>query len=204
MGYYIFSYGIKTDQILNAFGSKDSTLQKEVEENDVFQNYSDFEVDDSKTSTNQALIDIIQSNSFNTKSDYAYGYAFISLCATLGKGLPYEQEIKLGYETDLINKVLTEDFNITNLDIKEFLLNNSILPFPLPKIVEWPLIGLIRQPQLQELKTKLLSLNITEEQIAELEDDPEDREFTYTHLKGILDNINYCLDNNLELISFCH
>lgn len=204
MGYYIFSYGIKTDQILNAFGSKDSKLQKEVEENDVFQDYSDFEVDDSKTSTNQALIDIIQKNPFNHKSNYAYGYALIGLCDTLGKELPYGQEIKLGYETDLINKVLTEDFSIKDIEIEKYLLADNSHPFPIPKIVEWPLIGLIRQPQLQELKTKLLSLNITEEQIEELEDDPEDREFTYAHLKGILDNINYCLDNNLELISFCH
>ncbi len=83
MGYCIFSYGIKTDQILNAFNSKNETLMKDVEENEIFQNYIDFEVDGLAITPEKALADIIQGNSFDNKSNFAYGYAVIGLCATL-------------------------------------------------------------------------------------------------------------------------
>lgn len=203
MGYYIFSYGIKTDQVLNAFGSKNDVLEKKIQKNKVFKHYDDFEVDDFETAPDKALIDIIQNRPFDTKSNYAYGYALIGICATLGVELPYGQEIKLGYETDLINKVLTEDFDIQDINIEETLLD-SPHPFPIPKIDDWPLIGLIKNQELQELKHKLSSLNITEEQIEELEDDPDEKEFAYEHLKGIIDNIDYCIAHNLDIISFCH
>ncbi|WP_457602205.1 DUF7691 family protein [Myroides odoratimimus] len=106
-------------------------------------------------------------------------------------------------ETDLINKVLPEDFNINDIQIKETLLD-SPHPFPIPKIEDWPLIGLVKHQQLVELKNKLASITITEEQIEELEDAPEEREFAYEHIKGIIDNIDYCIANNLDLVSFCH
>ena len=69
---------------------------------------------------------------------------------------------------------------------------------------DWPLIGLIKYGQLQDLRSKLSSLRITNEQIEGLEDDPDEKGFAYEHLKGILENVNYCIDNNLDLISFCH
>lgn len=204
MGYYIFSYGIKTEQIQNAFGSKDQTLQKEVEENNIFQNYADAEFNGFATTPDKALVDIIQGNPFDSKSNYAYGYALIGLCATLGTELPYGQEIKLGYETDLINKVLSEDFGIKDLNIEESLLADNSHPFPIPKMDDWPIIGLIKHQQLQGLRNRLSSLNITDEQIKELENDPDEKEFAYEHLKGILENINYCFEKDLDLISFCH
>jgi hypothetical protein len=204
MGYYIFSFGIKTDEILKAFNSKDESLQSEVQENEVFQNYADFEVDGFGTKPDKALVDIIQGRHFDSKSNYAYGYAVIGLCATLGEGLPYGQEIKLGYETDLINKVLVEDFGINDLKVEERLFVDNSHPFPIPKIEDWPLIGLVKHEHLAELKNKLASVNITEEQIEELEDDPDEKGFAYEHLKGILENVNFCFDNNLDLISFCH
>ena len=204
MGYYIFCYGIKTDQVLGAFNSKDETLLKEVEGNDLFQDYADFEVNGFATRPDQALADIIQGNPFDNRSNYAYGYAVIGLCATLGTALPYTQEIKLGHETDLINKVLKEDFGILNLNIEEEFFEDNSHPFPIPKMDDWPLIGLIKHKQLGELKSKMSSLNITDEQIEALEDDPDEKGFAYEHLKGILENLNYCLDHHLDLVSFCH
>ena len=203
MGYYIFSLGIKTDQIQKAFGSKDDALLGEVENNPIFQNYVDNDFGDNIT-TEQALVHLINGKPMDKKVSYAYGYATIGLCATLGTELPYVQEIKSGYETDLINKVLAEDFGIADFKIEEVLLADNSHPFPLPKIEDWPVIGLVRGHQLKSLGDKLNRLNITDDQIEELSDDPDEKGFAYEHLKGITDNVNFCIQNNIDLVSFCH
>lgn len=203
MGYYIFSYGIKTDQIIKAFGSKNDSLLEEVKNNGIFQNYADNDFGDDMT-TEQALIHLINDEPKNENAGYAYGYATIGLCATLGTELPYGQEIKFGYETDLINKVLAEDFDITDLKIEEVLLADNSHPFPLPIIQDWPVIGLVRAGRLQSFFDKLTKLNITDDQIEKLSGDPEEKEFAYEHLKGITANLQFCIQNNLDLVSFCH
>jgi len=103
MGYYIFSYGIRTNEIANVFNCKDKQLLASIEQHEVFQNYSDFQPGNFKTIPAKALADIINGNAFDSKSGFAYGYAVIGICAALGTQLPYPEEIKLGHETDLIN-----------------------------------------------------------------------------------------------------
>lgn len=204
MGYHIFSFGIKTNTILGAFGSKNPKLQVVVENNDIFKNYANFEVEGSKTNPKKALIDIIQGNVYDSNSSYSYGYALIGLCAALGSTPPYNQEIKLGYDTDLINSVLEDDFELNNFNIEDTFFPEKKHPFPIPKIVDFPIIGLIKHTELINISKKLSALNITQENIDELQDDPDEREFAYEHLKGILENVNFCLKNNLDLVSFCH
>lgn len=204
MGYYIFSFGIETSKIQAAFGSKDHALQKEVEANEVFRNYADSDDFGYETTTSKALVDIIQGNTMDSRAGFAYGYAVIGLCATMGSTLPYQQEIKLGYETDLINMVLNEDFGLEDLEIEMRLLPDKSNPFGIPAIEDWPLIGLIRHNELEAFKAQLASLNITDAKIQELEGDPDERNFAYEHLKGILENVSYCYENGLDLISFCH
>ena len=41
MGYYIFTYWVKTPEIKAVFGSKDEALLQKVKANDVFQNYAE-------------------------------------------------------------------------------------------------------------------------------------------------------------------
>lgn len=204
MGYYIFSYAINSEKVLNSFNSKDEKLINKVKANDTFENYADFEVDNMEKSPKDALSDIINGNPFDQKSNYAYGYAIIGICATLGLTLPYQQEIKLGVETDLIDRVLTEDFKISNFDISEILFSDQGHTFPIPKIDDWPLIGLIKYEQLISIQKQFADIDITEEQIEALEDDPDEKEFAYEHIKGIIENIKYCVDNQLDLVSFCH
>ena len=103
MGYYIFTYGVKTPEIKAVFGSKDEALLQKVKANDVFQNYAE-----QNQETSQALIDIIKGNPY-TLEGYHYGYAFIGICATLGETLPKTQEIKLGYITEVINETVAEE-----------------------------------------------------------------------------------------------
>lgn len=208
MGYYIFSSGINANQLKNIFGSKDKQILEQITENDSFQHYADFKPDDAKTDPAQALVDIIEGNSFDKKSGFAYGYAVIGICKTLGTELPHDQEIKLGYETDLINDVLQSDFNIQNLKIEEELLADNTNPFPIPAITDWPVIGLVNLDQLKELKRKLGSVSIADNKIEELlnadDSDAEEKGFAYEHLVGLITNIDYCIQHNLDMISFCH
>lgn len=40
-----------------------------------------------------------------------------------------------------------------------------------------------------------------------LDGDSEEEEgkgCAYEHIKGIIENIKYCVENNLEMINFCH
>lgn len=203
MGYYIFSYGINTSEIEKAFGSKDEALLEKVQENDIFQNYSENEFDDDIT-VEQALVQLINGEPKDENLGYAYGYATIGLCATLGTVLPHEHEIKLGYETDLIKKALRKDFGIENLVIEEVLLADDSHPFPLPSIYDWPVIGLVRLNQLQSLAGQLKTINISESQIEQVSIDDEENGFAYEHIKCLIDNIHFCIQNNLDLISFCH
>ena len=204
MGYHIFSFGIKTTNIISTFGSKNPKLQHIVEENHIFKNYENNDFQGVKTSLKVALQDIVQGNKYDIDAGFIYGYALIGLCATLGTTPPYNQEIKLGYDTDLINSVLEDDFELNNFNIEDTFFPEKKHPFPIPKIADFPIIGLIKYSDLANISKKLSALNITQENIDELQDDPDEREFAYEHLKGILENVNFCLKNNLDLISFCH
>lgn len=203
MGYYIFSYGINTSQIEKAFGSNDEALLEEVQNNDIFQNYNEDDFGDDIT-TEKALVQLINGEPKDESLGYAYGYATIGLCASLGTTLPYEQEIKLGYHTDIINKVLLKDFGVKKLVIEEVLLADDSHPFPLPPIGDWPVIGLVRLHQLQVLADQLKGITISESLIEKVSNDDEEKGFAYENIKGIIDNIHFCIQNNLDLISFCH
>jgi len=206
MGYYIFSCGINTAEILSVFGCKDTKVQDKVKASGIFKNYSDFLPEGYKTTPAKALDDIINSNEYDYNSSFAYGYALISICMALGKKVPYNQEIKLGFETDYINKALKEDFGI-NLEIEEILLPDNTT-FPIPPVKDWPLIGVISNNKLQILQEIFSKINITDERIEELTEgeteEEEEKGYAYEHIRGIMENINFCLENNLDLVSFCH
>lgn len=207
MGLYIFSYGIKVNEIKSVFGSKDLRLVEKISQNEIFQMYCEPEVGFTAT-TPKALSDLINGNALNDKLNYEYGYALVAICATLGSELPYSQEIKLGYETDLINDTLSEDFRIEDFVIEDALLNDSSDIFPIPIITDFPVIGFLPFEDLVELKDILQGIEISDETVAELhdssEEDDEDKACAYEHIKGIIDNLKFCIKNNLDLISFCH
>ena len=139
MGYYIFTYGVKTPEIKAVFGSKDEALLQKVKANDTFKNYAD---GDDDNETIKALTDIIMGNQYNQEG-YIYGYAFIGICATLGIELPYNQKIKFWYETELISRILLEDWNIkTEIDTELFPADH-FHPFSIPEIDDFPMISLL-------------------------------------------------------------
>jgi len=208
MGYYIFCCGIKTDKIKSVFGCKDQNILASIKESDSFDNYKDFLPEGQKTTPEKALENIINGDHYDTKSNFAYGYAVICICQSLGDELPYTQEIKLGYETDFINKFLKKSFAVKDFVLEEIMFADNSNPFDIPKIDDWPLIGLLSNSELKKLKEKLKDIAITDHEIEELEnsegEDDEEKGFAYQHIKGVIENIDYCIENNLDLISFCH
>ena len=204
MGYYMFAYGVKTPEIKAVFGSKDEALLQKVKANDTFKNYAD-EDDDNETS--KALTDIIMGNQYDEEG-YIYGYAFIGICATLGIELPYNQEIKFWYETELINRILLEDWNIkTEIDTELFPADH-FHPFSIPEIDDFPMISLLDKERLQALSDLLSKVHKTPEEIDDLIDgeteEEEDKGYSYEHIMGLKENIAFCLNNQLDMIAFCH
>ena len=204
MGYYMFAYGVKTPEIKAVFGSKDEALLQKVKANDTFKNYADGD-DDNETS--KALTDIIMGNQYDEEG-YIYGYAFIGICATLGVELPYNQEIKFWYETELISRVLLEDWNIkTEIDTELFPADH-FHPFSIPEIYDFPMISLLDKEHLQALSDLLSKVHKTPEEIDDLIDgeteEEEDKGYSYEHIMGLKENIAFCLENGLDMVAFCH
>ena len=175
-------------------------MQK-VKANDTFKNYAD-EDDDNETS--KALTDIIMGNQYDEEG-YIYGYAFIGICAALGETLPQTQEIKLGYETDLINQVIAEDYGI-EIDIETELFPTDYTdPFPLPLIADFPMIDLLDKKRLEHLASLFAKVHKTEDEIeAMLDGDDDEKGFAYEAIMGLKENINFCLKNGLDMVVFCH
>ena len=204
MGYYMFAYGVKTPEIKAVFGSKDEALLQKVKANDTFKNYAD---GDDDNETIKALTDIIMGNQYDQEG-YIYGYAFIGICATLGVELPYNQEIKFWYETELISRILLEDWNIkTEIDTELFPADH-FHPFPIPEIVDFPMISLLDKEHLQALSDLLSKVHKTPEEIDDLIDgeteEEEDKGYSYEHIMGLKENIAFCLENGLDMVAFCH
>ena len=200
MGYYMFAYGVNTPELQATFVSKNETLLADVQRNEIFQNYAE---EDGDNETTKALTDIIMGLPFDEKKGYTYGYAFIGICATLGKELPFTQEMKFWYETDLINQTLSEDYDIEVEIDTELFPADHFHPFPLPKIEDFPMISLIDQERLKHLASLLEKVHKTKEEIdAMIEDD--EKGFAYEHIMGLKENIAFCLNNHLDMIAFCH
>ena len=200
MGYYMFAYGVNTSELQATFASKDETLLAEVQKNEIFQNYAE---EDENNETTKALTDIIMGNPFDKKRGYTYGYAFIGICATLGKELPFTQEMKFWYETDLINQTLSEDYDIEVEIDTELFPEDHFHPFPLPEIEDFPMISLIDQDRLKHLDSLLENVHKTKEEIEAMIEEDE-KGFAYEHSMGLKENIAFCLNNELDMIAFCH
>ena len=200
MGYYMFAYGVNTSELQATFASKDETLLAEVQKNEIFQNYAE---EDEDNETTKALTDIIMGRTFDKKKGYTYGYAFIGICATLGKELPFTQEMKFWYETDLINQTLSEDYDIEVEIDTELFPEDHFHPFPLPEIEDFPMISLIDQDRLKHLDSLLENVHKTKEEIEAMIEEDE-KGFAYEHIMGLKENIAFCLNNQLDMIAFCH
>lgn len=205
MGYCIFSFAADIDRVRKVFDSHNSLLFEQIQSNEVFKNYAS---QDSRNhiSTKEALRHIINGEPYRRHSAHAYWYALISIIASLGHQLPYNQDIEIDSESELIDDYLKSDFGVETT-IAEMLLNN----FPdlgLPNVATFPLAGAIAASDINKLNHKLQDVVVCDNEIellwhTESEKD-EMKAFAYNSIKGFKENIDFCHQNELSLISFCH
>ncbi|KOY87761.1 hypothetical protein AD998_17935 [bacterium 336/3] len=200
MGYYIFSYGIKTVEITKVFGSKDQMMWDKITNTEKFKHYQSFFLEGYQTTPEKALKDIIFGEKYDYTAYFAYGYALICICDTLGYKLPYQREIKSMYETEMMSKYLLYDFGV-DIFWEDYLLQSYNLPFNIPPINDFPSIGLM---SIENQKELLQQLTIVQTKNLDMLKEDQDEKDVYENILGIMHNLSYCIQNNLELISFCH
>lgn len=209
----IFSFGIKTEEIQSIFGCKNIIIYNKIKETRSFEAYKDFLPEGFGKTPAQAIEDIIYSKPIDSVANYAYAYALICFCEAFGDVLPYEYEfeerdIYLGAQTDLINTILKDEYGLTSFLIEEILLGKDTHPFEIPKVDKWPLIGMIKNEELKDLKAKLKHIKITDEKIEKLSESEKEKDIekglAYQHIQAFINNINDCIEFGYDYISFSH
>jgi hypothetical protein len=208
MGYYIFSYAIDLAKAKSVIGTTDKGLLDAVVETEEFDLYAGQD-QQGYTTTRAALEQLVLGkrhslfSKYDKASAHAYWYAFIAICGYLGERLPATHEIKLSYETDLIDAYLLSDFGIT-VKIDELLLNGEGGQFGLPEVQDWPLCGVWGREQLTVQQDRFSAIDITDEQLEELAEADDEKEMAYDSIRQIKENVTYCLEKQLGMITFCH
>jgi hypothetical protein len=209
----IFSFGIKTEEIKSIFGCKNIIIFNRIKGTRSFEAYKDFLPENFNKTPAQAIEDIVYGKPFDTVANYAYAYALICFCEAFGDVLPYEytfeeRDIYLGAQTDLINTILSNEYGLTNFRIEEKLLGKNTHPFEIPKVDNWPLIGMIKNEELKNLKAKLKHIKIADEKIEKLIESEDEnaikKGIAYQHIQAFINNVNDCIEFGYDYISFAH
>lgn len=209
MGHYIFSKGIKLTEVQKVWSSKDEFLLQKIMQSNTYNNYKK-ELIKGEIPLEQALREIIFGiRPFTPKYNHQYGYAVICICETIGTELPFTQELKFGYETDLVNEYIDNDFGLDDFIIEDMMIAEVPEPFDIPLIEDFPMIGLLPYSRLLKIQKEMQHINISDDYIEDLwengeDDEDEDKACAYEHIKGFQNNVNFCVEHQLDLISFCH
>ena len=196
MGSYISACGVKSAEIKAIFGSKDKTLLQKIRANKTFQ----YNVNETPE-TIQALTEMIMGNPY-TLEGYHYSYTFIGICKTFGTELPYDEDIKSGYCTSLIDRALLEDWGIeVSIDFELF--PKKCFPSHLIKKTYEPMISLLDEEHLKALANLLDKVHKTPEEIDILKKEDE-KGYAYYDIMGLKENIAFCLENKLDMALFCY
>lgn len=93
------------------------------------------------------------------------------------------------------------------MEVEEYLFEDTIAQ-QMPKREDFPMIGFIANKDLAALYNKLPNIELSDDEIEELwdgdDEDDEDKACAYGHIKGLKNNLKFCIDNGLDLVSFCH
>jgi hypothetical protein len=209
----IFSFGIKTEEIQSIFGCENIIIYNKIKETKSFEAYKNFLPENFVKTPAQAIEDIIYDKPIDNIANYAYAYALICFCEAFGDVLPYEYEfeerdIYVGTQTDLINTILSNEYGLTNFLIEETLLGKDTHPFDIPKVDKYPLIGMITNKELKDLKAKLKHIKITDKKIEKLTESENEEDtkkgLAYQHIQAFINNINDCIEFGYDYISFSH
>ncbi|WP_291908463.1 hypothetical protein [Chitinophaga sp. CB10] len=201
MGYFIFSYGISFDQLNNLLGSRDDKLLKSVQQTETYQKYLRLDLP-ADLGTEKALKQLIAGDTLDARYAPSYWNALITLIDYQGRRLGNGPGIALNYETDLINQILQEDYNL-DIEIEEVLLNGKLeLGLPLPN--EWPLSGILFKEDLLALQRELVNVQISREHILSISEEDEEEAGIYDGIDALKRNVAFCLENGVALVSFCY
>ena len=211
LGLYLNAYGIKLEEVNGAIYSKDK---------DKF----DFII--SKTRTNftepfetgetieKVIHDIVFGDFSQIRQNTAYYYGAIEFCSAFRIKLPHFLEIKYSFQTDKINYLLADDFNIQGFDINDLIgANPGVLEMPDifstfdEDLYECPALGFLIRPNLNLMKDKLKKITIKAAAIKKLINSKDQEEISkgieYQNIKQLKENINYCVRNKLEMMTIC-
>lgn len=196
MGIYLMPYAVEIDKVKLVFASKNTNLINTIKKTSVFKCYASQDSDKS-ISTEQALGQIINGEYNNSKISSSYGYALIALVDYLGTNLNSEgRNLILGRSFEGIVRKLSEyDITITPNDLQE-----PIYDFGLP-YDDFPLIGGWKKEELLKLRDSFDQIEIRNEHL-DWRNDFFDNDLKGIHL--LREGIRFCLNNELDWITFAH
>lgn len=203
--YIISQKAIKISDLEKIFWSNDEKLKKKIISSIKFQN-----IEDDGIPIKDWLENILKWLNLKEKTSDLI-YALNLIVDEIWIDLPYKNDINIWYESDFIEKYLKQDFLIEK-EISEIFFwnkNNFFINF----WKEPPFFWIVDLEDLKELQKIFSKVNISEKDIINLneiyysdsEDDlDEEKWYSYEHIKWIKENIDFCVKNKLDLISFCY
>lgn len=201
MGYYINSYAINKTLIQRSLGSKDEQILNNVLESKSLKYYERRDPEHYNI-LKAAIEQMIFGEPYDKGNEPIYWYAFKEVCHQLGKSLTTSFEIKLGVDTDIVDELLLSEYGI-KINIENLLLNNKA-DFGLPKHNDFPVTGLWNKADLHEIHSLIKDIHISDDQLEIMESDDFEKWEGSRIIKKIGEDVVYCLENELVLISFCH
>lgn len=207
MGMYIYMHAVSAKAVQETFNSNNLELLQKIAQDE----YTDSDI--------ICAVQHIITGQDRTLDNYLYNYALIELCGQLRHKDAYDEEIKLGVETDWINRVLKEDFSVTTLSslspqedelgmIEMLLMGEATHQFDIAPAEDFPIINQLSYDTLKAIQPKFAHIDITDDQIILLQNSTDknqvERGYAYAHIQGIINTINLCVANKLDLMVYLH
>jgi hypothetical protein len=216
MGIYINSYGIKIDEINAILGCGDDKVYAKYKKD--LQPFLPVYPEDAGISSEKALEILIYNKTDNPadeiKPDLVFLFVIFQICLSLTKKLPNSIDLKIGPDTGAINYYLRKDFK-KRFHLDSLLFSGNFDALNLPHIFddleidpyECPVIGLIPCSALPKIKSKFKNVVINDSILKKMCDSKNEHEvskaYHYQSIKWVQENIDYCIDNNLDMLSVC-
>ena len=185
-------YGVKLEKVKAAFKSNDEQLLEAIKKTSVYDCYAS-QSGSRSVSTGQALQQMIFGEAYDKTCADTYGYALIALVAYLGENLTPEGDVfKIGSVNTEIENVLAGVGLSVSFERDMF---GEFYYFGLPGNPDFPIIGGISENSLLYYQKALEQVNFSTE---DLQKQGVEEAMIFKRA------VNYCVDNDLNWITFAH